>query len=271
MPTIRAGQLTMQYDQQGAGEPLVLIPYLAADHACYAFQVAEYAKHFTCISVDLRGTGGSDKPEGAYTTEVLADDVAAFMQAADIGKAHVAGLSLGGAIGLWLAAKHPNTVASLSLHSSWAKSDAFQRTIVESWQILAQAVGVPETIIRAIFPWCFTPALYAERPDYIESLVAFVRSRPPQSVPDFIQQANAVLAHDVEAHLGRITAPTQITFGRHDQLTSMRFADPLKSRIRNAELLVFEGSAHAPLYEQVAEFNDKTLAFLRRHAGATVA
>lgn len=65
MPTLRAGQITMNYDQQGAGEPLVLIPYLAADHACYTFQVAEYAKHFTCTSVDLRGTGGSDKPEGA--------------------------------------------------------------------------------------------------------------------------------------------------------------------------------------------------------------
>ena len=52
MPTITANGITMNYEQQGSGEPLVLIPYLAADHACYAFQVAEYAKHFTCISVD---------------------------------------------------------------------------------------------------------------------------------------------------------------------------------------------------------------------------
>jgi pimeloyl-ACP methyl ester carboxylesterase len=266
MPTIRTGDITMNYEQQGTGEPLVLIPYLAADHACYAFQVAEYAKHFTCISVDLRGTGESDKPEGAYSTERLADDVAAFMQAAGIGRAHVAGLSLGGAVGLWLAAKYPDNVLSLSLHSSWAKSDAFQRTVVESWQILAKGIGVPEMIIRAIFPWCFTPELYAERPDYIDSLAAFVRSRPEQSVPDFIQQSNAVLAHDVEAHLGRITAPTQITFGRNDQLTSTRFANPLKSGIRNSELLIFDGCAHAPLYEHVAEFNQKTLAFLQRHA-----
>jgi pimeloyl-ACP methyl ester carboxylesterase len=266
MPRIDIGGLAMHYEQQGIGEPLLLIPYLAADHACYAFQVQEYAKHFTCISVDLRGTGESGKPQAAYTTEVLADDLAAFMQAAGIGRAHVAGLSLGGAVGLWLAAKHPDKVQSLSLHSSWARSDGFQRTVVESWQHLAKAVGVTEMIIRAIFPWCFTPELYAERPDYIESLAAFVRSRPAQSVPDFIQQSNAVLAHDVDAQLGRITAPTQITFGRHDQLTSTRFADRLKGGIRHAELLVFEGCAHAPLYENVAEFNQKTLAFLRRHA-----
>jgi len=271
MPRVTATNITMNYDQTGAGEPLILIPYLAADNACYAFQVGEYAKHFTCISLDLRGTGESDKPQGPYTTELLADDIAAFIQAAGIGKAHVAGLSLGGAIGMWLAAKYPHTVQSLSLHSSWAKSDAFQRTVVESWQIVAKAVGVPEMIIRAIFPWCFTPELYAERPDYIESLAGFVRSRPPQSVPDFIHQSNAVLAHDVEAGLERIVAPTQITFGRHDQLTSTRFADRLKGGIRNSELLVFEKCAHAPLYENVEEFNQKTLAFLQRHAGAAVA
>ncbi len=42
MPKVRANNITMNYDQQGTGEPLVLIPYLAADHACYAFQVAAY-------------------------------------------------------------------------------------------------------------------------------------------------------------------------------------------------------------------------------------
>jgi len=270
MPRITAGNISMNYDQQGTGEPLILIPYLAADYACYAFQVTEYAKHFTCISVDLRGTGESDKPRGAYTTEVLADDVAAFMHGAGIGKAHVAGLSLGAAVGMWLAAKYPDKVQSLSLHSSWAKSDAFQKAILESWQIMATAAGVPDMIIKAIFPWCFTPELYAEKPDYIDSLAAFVRSRPPQAVPDFIEQSNAVLAHDVAGHLGRITAPTQITFGRQDQLTSTRFADRLKSGIRDSELVIFEECAHAPIYEHVAEFNQRTLAFLQRHAGAAV-
>jgi pimeloyl-ACP methyl ester carboxylesterase len=232
--------------------------------------VAEYAKHFTCVSLDLRGTGESDKPEGAYTTEQLADDVAAFMQALGIGKAHVAGLSLGAAVGMWLAAKYPDKVQSLSLHGGWTKTDAFVKTVVESWQIMARHAGVTDMIIRAIFPWCLTPALYAERPDYIESLAAFVRSRPPQSQSAFIDQSNAVLAHDVDAHLGRIAAPTQITFGRHDQLT-LRFAARLASGIRHSELVVFEGCAHAALYENVAEFNQRTLAFLRRHARAVVA
>jgi 3-oxoadipate enol-lactonase len=271
MPKVKANNITMNYDQQGTGEPLILIPYLAADHACYAFQVAEYAKHFTCISLDLRGTGETDKPEGVYSTELLADDVAAFMQAAGIQKAHISGLSLGAAIGMWLAAKHPGKVQSLSLHGGWSKPDPFLKTIVEGWQVMAKALqSVSEMVVLAIFPWCFTPELYAAKPDYIQSLADFVRGRPAQPLAAFIQQSNAVIAHDVEAQLGRITAPTQITFGRTDLLTS-RFADRMEGSIRDSELLIFEGCAHAPIYEKVEEFNQKTLRFLQRHTGADTA
>ena len=268
MPKVKANNLTMNYDQQGTGEPLILIPYLAADYACYAFQVAEYAKHFTCISLDLRGTGETDKPEGIYSTELFADDVAAFMQVAGIKKAHVSGLSLGAAVGMWLAAKYPDKVQSLSLHGGWPKTDPFLKTVVAGWQVVAKALqSVPEMIILAIFPWCFTPELYAARPDYIQSLADFVRSRPAQPLAAFIQQSNAVLSHDVAAQLDQITAPTQITFGRTD-LATIRFADQMNRNIRDSELLIFEGCAHAPLYEKVEEFNQRTLRFLQRCSGA---
>jgi pimeloyl-ACP methyl ester carboxylesterase len=267
---VKAKNITMNYEQQGTGEPLILIPSLAADHACYAFQVAEYAKHFTCISLDLRGTGATDKPEGAYSTEFLADDIAAFMQAAGIQKAHVSGLSLGAATGMWLAAKYPDKVLSLSLHSGWPKTDLFLKTVVEGWQVVAEALAsVPETVILALFPWCLTAELYAAKPDYIQALADFVRGRPAQPVAAFIQQSNAMIGHDVEAQLGRITAPTQVTFGYADVVTSTRFADRMVGRIRGSELLIFEGCAHTPIYEKVEEFTQKTLLFLQLHAGAT--
>src|SRR5215470_17451972 len=117
VPKVKANNITINYEQQGSGDPLILIPFLTADHACYAFQVAEYSSHFTCISLDLRGTGESDKPEGAYSTELLADDVAAFMRSVGISQAHVSGLSLGAVIGMWMAAKYPDMVRSVSAHS----------------------------------------------------------------------------------------------------------------------------------------------------------
>ena len=267
MPKIKVNDITMNYEQQGSGEPLILIPYLAADNACYAFQVAEYAKHFTCISIDPRGAGETDKPEGVYSTELFADDVSAFMQALGVDRAHISGLSLGAATGMWLAAKYPEKVKSLSLHSGWTKTDPFIKTTVTGWQVMAKALeSVTEMVILGIFPWCFTPELYAEKPDYIDSLAAFVRSRPAQPVEAFVQQSNAVIAHDVESHLGKITAPTQITFGRYDMVTSTRFADRMQSNIQGSELIVFEGCAHAPIYEKVDEFNQKTLEFLQRHS-----
>lgn len=268
MPKVKVNDINMNYEQQGTGEPLILIPYLAADHMCYAFQVAEYAKHFTCISIDLRGTGESDKPDGVYSVELFADDVAAFMQAMGIPKAHITGLSLGAATGMWLAVKYPDIVKSLSLHSGWTKTDPFIKTVVEGWQVMAQALGsVPEMIVLGIFPWCFTPELYAEKPEYIQSLADFARSRPAQPLAAFIQHSNAVITHDVEAQLGRIKTPTQITFGRYDMVTSTRFADRMKNNIRTSELVIFEECSHAPIYERVDEFNQKTLAFLQRQVG----
>ena len=99
MPKVKVNDITVNYESQGTGEPLVLIPYLAADNACYAFQVGDYAKHFTCISLDPRGAGETDKPAGTYSTELFADDVAGFMAAIGVERAHVSGVSLGGAIG----------------------------------------------------------------------------------------------------------------------------------------------------------------------------
>jgi 3-oxoadipate enol-lactonase len=267
MPTVRANNVNLYYETTGQGEPLVLIPYLAADQACYAFQVADYAKHFTCISVDLRGAGLSDKPSDPYSTELFADDVAAFMQAIGVEKAHVSGLSLGAAVGMWLAAKHPEKVKSLSLHSSWPKTDAYLKTIVETWRVMARGLdSVPEMVIQGIFPWCFTPDLYNDKPDTIKGLSDFVRSRPVQPLEAFMNESNAVINHDCQSGLSRIKAPTQITFGRFDMVTSTRFADTLRDGIKGSEVHIFEDCSHAPIYENVPAFNQKTLEFLTKHS-----
>src|SRR5215467_7583738 len=179
MPKVRVNDITINYEQQGAGEPLVLIPYLTADNACYAFQVADYAKDFTCISLDPRGAGETDKPPGVYSMELFADDVAAFMQAIGVEQAHVSGVSLGAATALWLAGKYPQRIKSLSLHSCWPKTDPFLKVVVEGWRSIAKALdSVPEMIIQGILPWCFTPDFYSSNPEFMDKVAAFVRGRP---------------------------------------------------------------------------------------------
>jgi pimeloyl-ACP methyl ester carboxylesterase len=268
MPQVDVEGLTINYDVQGEGEPLLLIPYLSADHACYAFQLPAYTEHFSCISVDLPGSGESDKPAGPYSTETYADQLAAFLAEIGVERAHVAGVSLGGAVGMHLAARHPNRVKTLSLHSSWPVTDEYLRTVLRLWRALAGAAAtVADAVIEGVFPFCFTPEMYVERPDYAQALADFVRGRPAQPLDAFMAQTDAVLAHDASSALGKILAPTLVTFGAHDLVTSTRFAEPLTNGIANSELVVFDHLSHAGLHEDPDAFNGATVEFLLRHPG----
>jgi pimeloyl-ACP methyl ester carboxylesterase len=266
MPQVDVDGLTLNYDVQGEGEPLLLIPYLGADHACYAFQLPAYTEHFSCISVDLPGTGESDKPPGPYSTDTYAEQLSGFLGAIGVERAHVAGISLGAAVGMHLAGRHPERVRSLSLHSAWDRTDGYVRTVVELWRALARTSStVADAIIDGIFPFCFTPEMYVERPDFVQALVDFVRGRPAQPLDAFLAQSDGVLAHDATSVLGQIQAPTLVTYGAHDIVTSTRFAEPITSAIAGSELTVFEHLSHAGLHEDPDAFNGATLDFLLRH------
>jgi pimeloyl-ACP methyl ester carboxylesterase len=265
MPQVEVDGLAINYDVQGEGEPLLLIPYTSADHACYAFQLPAYTEHFTCIAVDLPGTGESDKPAGPYSTEGYADQVAAFVGVIGIERAHVAGVSLGATVGMHLAARHPDRVRSLSLHSGWHATDAYLKSVVEQWRTLASALPtVADVVIQGIFPWCFTPEMYVDRPEFVDTLVDFVRGRPAQPLDAFLAQIDAVMAHDASGGLGDIDVPTLITFGARDLVCSTRFAEPIKNGIAGSELLVFDHLSHAGLHEDPETFNRATLDFLLR-------
>jgi pimeloyl-ACP methyl ester carboxylesterase len=266
MPQSAVDGLVINYDVQGEGEPLLLVPYLAADHACYAFQLPAYTERFSCISVDLPGSGESDKPPGPYSTQVYADQLDGFLGAIGVERAHVAGVSLGAAVAMHLAARHPRRVRSLSLHSAWDRTDAYLRAILEMWRSLARGLPtVADAVIEGIFPLCFTPEMYTERPDYAQALADFVRGRPAQPLEAFLSQTEAVLAHDASTVLGAIDVPTLITFGAHDLVTSTRFAEPLTNGIRNSEAIVFDHLSHGGLHEDPEAFNRATLDFLLRH------
>jgi pimeloyl-ACP methyl ester carboxylesterase len=267
MPTAEVDGLTINYDVQGEGEPLLLIPYLSADHACYAFQLPAYTEHFSCIAIDLPGSGESDKPPGPYSTEGYADQVAGFLGAIGIERAHVAGVSLGAGVAMHLAARHPDRVRSLSLHSSWDASDAYLKTVVGLWRTIAPSLPtVADMVIQAIFPLCFTPEMYATRPEFVDALVEFVRGRPAQPLGAFLAQSEAALSHDARSALGGIDVPTLITFGARDLVTSTRFAEPLTSAIAGSELVVFDNLSHAGLHEDPETFNAATLGFLLAQA-----
>src|SRR5215218_6868679 len=100
--------------------------------------------------------------------------------------------------------------------------------------------------------------MYAERPEFVDALVDFVRGRPTQPAHGFVAQLD-VVAHDASQALAEIRAPTLITFGARDLVCSTRFAGRLQGGIAGSELVVFEHLSHAGLHEDPETFNRATL------------
>jgi pimeloyl-ACP methyl ester carboxylesterase len=133
------------------------------------------------------------------------------------------------------------------------------------WRSLARGLPtVADAVIQGVFPLCFTPEMYDERPEYAQALADFVRGRPAQPLEAFLSQSDAVLAHDATGVLADVAAPTLVTFGAHDLVTSTRFAAPLTEGIAGSELVVFDHLSHAALHEDPDAFNRATLDFLLR-------
>ena len=266
MPQVQVDGLTINYDVQGDGDPLLLIPYLSADHACFAFQLPAYTEHFSCIAIDLPGSGESDKPAGPYSTESYADQVAAFLGAIGVEQAHVAGVSLGAAVGMHLAARHPEpralALVAQCLGHQRSLSEDGRRAVAHARVDAAdrRGRGHPGDLpARASRPRCTS-----SRPEFVDTLTDFVRSRPAQPIDAFLAQTEAAITHDAGPVLGEIGVPTLITVGAHDLVCSPRFAERLNRRIGGSELVVFEHLSHAGLHEDPETFNRATLDFLLR-------
>src|SRR6266853_6454703 len=98
--------------------------------------MAHFARTHRSIAHAPRGVGKSDAPPGPYTTAQMADDALRILDACEVERAHVVGLSLGGAIAQELALAHPRRVRSLALLASFARQAPRSRALLESWREL---------------------------------------------------------------------------------------------------------------------------------------
>src|SRR5258708_21460453 len=114
MPLIKAGNLNLNYDTFGDGEPLLLIMGFGMAGAGWIPSLPFFSG-FKSIYFDNRGTGLSDKPEGIYTVEAMADDASNLLKALGIAKAKVFGVSMGGMIAQELTLRHPEQVSKAVL------------------------------------------------------------------------------------------------------------------------------------------------------------
>ena len=265
MPIVQANGINLNYQTRGAGEPLILIMGLGADGSVWELHAQAYEQHFRCILMDNRGAGLSDKPDGPYTTEMMADDTAGLMEALGIGKARVAGISMGGAIAQNLALRYPDKVQSMVLVSTWAQCDTYTKIVFEHFKKM-RAASDPGDFVELLQLWIYAPDYMEAHHDELIQAQQDAREAA-NSMPQhaFDAQCDACITHDTLENLDKIQVPTLITIGEADIFTPYHFSKTLHDKISGSELMILEGVGHAHHWEKLDEFNRKTTAFLRVH------
>jgi pimeloyl-ACP methyl ester carboxylesterase len=265
MPFSEVDSHQVYFEERGAGEPVMLVNGLGADHSAWELQTADLSHHARVIVFDNPGAGQTTGPGGPYSTAQFADVAAGLLRGLGVERAHVVGASMGGSIAQQLALRHPALLRSLALHCTWGRADNHLSAILRCWKVSARALPRLE-LARQIWPYLFTVWWWndeAGRPAELERQVA--EDPHPQSVEDFCAQANACLEHDVLDRLGEIQAPTLLTVGDRDMLTPAHHTYAIKDQMPGARVRVWPKMGHAPFWEIPEEFNRVTLDWIKEH------
>jgi 3-oxoadipate enol-lactonase len=263
--TTEAGELLVRNVVDGHGPPLVLVMGLGVDHRAWLPHIELLRGEHTCVAFDQRGVGetrtlAGERPRPPFSTAGFADDTAALVRELELGPVHVCGVSMGGAIAMELALRHPELVASLALHSTWHRADALLRAVFELRGPILDGLG-PRALQRYVALWAWSPAAWergagGDPAAATEELI----SRDPGADwsagerEGYLGHLRAAIEHDAEARLGEIRARTLISVGDADILTEERFARAMAERIPGARLELVPGGGHAWCFEQPERF-----------------
>ncbi len=179
---IRAGEVELWVEQRGAGSDVLLIAGLSDPAEAWQPQLDGLSDRYRLTAFDNRGAGRSPLPPEGFTVAGMADDAAALLRALDVPAAHVGGFSGGSAIAQELALRHPDVVRSLVLVSTWARPDAYFRTMMNSWRWLVDAPS-ERAMLEAFFLWIYTPRAHQDGTveEIIKQALAFSHPQPAEA------------------------------------------------------------------------------------------
>ncbi len=262
MPTVRVDGLEIFYEEHGAGDPVVLIPGLSGVGAGWGPQIPRFAQEFRTIVPDHRGAGKSGAPEGGYTIRQHARDMAGLLRALHAVPAHIVGSSTGGAIGQVMALEQPDTVRSLTLASTWGRTDPYFRRLFEVRKRVLQELG-HEAAAGLSLLLLYSPAYQRAHWDEVMGVGSQrVAARPDPAIA--AKRIDMILAHDALDRLKDIRHPTAIVVGAQDVVTPPYFSLELQRHLPGAELHVIPEAGHFVYLEQEETFFRTVRAFLRK-------
>jgi pimeloyl-ACP methyl ester carboxylesterase len=240
---------------------------LNAPAAAWSVQLAHFSQSHRNIAPDARGVGASDSPPGPYTTRQLALDALAVLDACHVPRAHVVGLSLGGAAAQELALQRPQRVRSLALLSSFAAQAPRSRALLLAWRALyplaAQSPELRAAWEKQAYAWLFTEAFWRKEAN-VRAALRFAATQPLQTPAGFIGQIDAALSHDTRERLGQLRVPTLVIQGALDQLAPAVNGEELARLIPGAELLLIPDVGHAVNLESQRAVHGALRAFWKR-------
>ena len=231
----------MYYAVYGAGDPILLIHGGLGHADIWANQVRDLMTDHMVIVADSRGHGRSTRNADPYSYDLMASDYLALLDYLKVDKVALVGWSDGGIIGLDIAMKHPERLTKLFAQAANATVDGVKPDVMENKTFVA----------------------YIDRcgRDYKKM------SKTPDQYDAFVEQISHMWATEPaysDADLGKITVPTAIVLGDHDEAISREHTDHLAKVIPGAEEIILKDASHFAMLQDPAGYTQAVRDFLAK-------
>lgn len=259
MPYTHNGRVRIHWQEEGQGDPLLMIMGLGMPLNMWQTLRPMMARHFRCIVFDNRGAGESHSLL-PYSIPKMADDAAAVLDAAGVESSHVLGLSMGGMIAQEFALRHPGRVRKLVLGCTQCGGSETVRADPEVYRALSPfRLESRARRIAHIVPYLYDPSTPRDR---IDRDLAVVRRHPPH-IWGYLGQLGAIVAWRSFDRLPLIHHPTLVIHGETDRLIPAGNAHVLASQLPNCTLVILPQAGHLFPSDQPERTYDELCRFLR--------
>ncbi len=258
---IKANGIRINCELSGKkGAPAVVLSHsLSSSLLMWNPQIDALTPYFQVLRYDTRGHGATEAPSGAYTLELLAEDVIGLLDAMGMDRAHFVGLSMGGMIGQCLALNHPQRLNSLALCDTASIIPAEAQSV---WQARLDKVGKKgmEALLEETLERWFTPAFLKQNPPMVKLIREQILATP---VAGYIGCAEAIRRLNYLDRISGIKTPTLIIVGEDDPGTPVSAAEAMHEQIMGSKLVVLPSARHLSNVEQTDLFNAALSGFLK--------
>lgn len=248
--------LCTRVDGDEAARPLLLVNSLGTDHSLWDAQVPAWTATHRVLRYDQRGHGASTAPPGPYTIDQLGRDALAVLDAHDVERADVCGMSLGGVVALWLAVHAQDRVRRVVLADTAARVGTEQ-----AWRARAAAVREDGmgAVVDVVLERFFSAAFRASGDPTVQRVGDGLRDA---DVEGYAASCEALAAADLRDVVGTVRAPCLVVVGTEDAATPPADARDLQRRLPRAEYVELPGAGHLASLEQPRAFADLVTTFL---------